>query len=322
VTTDHGKTFALAGVLLLAALLCLGRPGAVSAGALDDVTDTLKLDDGSILYAFNYPDAFGDNYRNLRFQSPANGTLTGVMMAFATRDFNRYTSGDPALVVMVWPSGADSFPVLGQELLRDTIPFADYSGSVFSLDSGLAGWHNRPAQFVAVDLSAYGVHLQSGQWFHVGYTAILNSPDDTLSILSDDGSPSTNRGSEYYNGHFYPMSRSWPGVNFMIRPILRVPTGVGLLEPDGTVKSFELHAAYPNPFNSSTTIAFDLARAGQVRLSVVDMLGREVGVPLGGILTAGSHVIPLSGATWASGVYFVRLETQQKAQTIKIVLEK
>jgi hypothetical protein len=313
------KAFILLFGLAFAAQLPLGWPSGVAKA---DVLDTLRQDDGGIHYVFSYPDVYGDDYRNERFQSPESGTLTGVLIAFATHDFQSLTTGDPALVVMVWPSGADSFPVLGQELLKDTIPFADYSTSVFSLDSGVAGWHNRPSQFVTVDLSGYGVPIEIGEWFHVGYSAVLNSADDSLVILSDDGVPASNRSSEYYHGQFELMSVGWAGVNFMIRPILSVPSGTEILEPDGTVRDFTLKDAYPNPFNPSATIRFDLARPEVVRLKVFDMLGREQGTLVDGMLGAGSHAVTLNGETWSSGVYFVRLQSAARTQTIKIVLEK
>jgi len=313
------KAYTLWLALALAAPAWLALP---SGEAKADIPDTLRLDDGNIYYVFGYPDVYGDNYRNERFQSPASGTLTGVMMAFATRDFHLLTTGDPSLVVMVWPMGADSFPILGQELLKDTIPFSTYSGSVFSLDSGTAGWHNRPNQFVAVDVSSYGIAMDSGEWFCVGYSAELNSADDSLAILSDDGYPESTRSSEYYHGRFELMSAGWAGVNFMIRPIIAVPSGTSFVEPDGSARSFALRGAYPNPFNPQTTIRFELARPERVTLTVFDMLGRERGRLVEGRLGAGSHSAELDGADWSSGVYFVRLQSDEQSQAMKIILEK
>lgn len=80
-----------------------------------------------------------------------------------------------------------------------------------------------------------------------------------------------------------------------------------------------LHPAYPNPFNASTVIPFELNRTGEVRISVVDMLGRNVAVVQEGVLQAGLHRAswqPAAGL--ASGTYLVRLE-QQGRQTVRRV---
>ncbi len=314
--------------------LLLGIPGAhgfggeivhhdprigVSRHSLDDVADTLREDTGVLGAAMRYPDVYGDDYRNQRFQAPQNCTLIGVLMAFATHGFQRWTTGDPSLVVIAWPMGSDSFPDLNHAILSDTVPFSVYSASVYSTDSA---WHNWPSQFVAVDLSGYHVALDSAEWFHVGYTAVRNSADDSLAILVD-GSTTSNLSSEYYQGHFVPMSAAWTGLNFMIRPIVNLPSsGTAVLEPDGGVRSFDLHPAFPNPFNPKTTVSFDLTHPQMVRVTVLDILGRERAEPAREMFGVGRHQIVVNGTAWSSGVYFVRVETGKHSQALRIVLEK
>lgn len=77
---------------------------------------------------------------------------------------------------------------------------------------------------------------------------------------------------------------------------------------------------YPNPFNPSTRIDFTLARGGRVRLTLYDMLGREVKRLVDGTLSAGSHQIlwdgtGRNGVKMASGIYFYRLEVEGAAET-------
>ena len=59
-----------------------------------------------------------------------------------------------------------------------------------------------------------------------------------------------------------------------------------------------------------------------MRLSVVDLLGREVAVLAEGVKTAGSHRVRFEGAGMASGIYFARLEAGDGIQTRKMVLIK
>lgn len=83
--------------------------------------------------------------------------------------------------------------------------------------------------------------------------------------------------------------------------------------------SYQLHQNYPNPFNPSTNIRFDLANEAQVKLTVYDMLGREVAQLVNGAKPAGTHSILFDGAALASGIYYYRLEIQNGAEAKKIV---
>jgi photosystem II stability/assembly factor-like uncharacterized protein len=80
----------------------------------------------------------------------------------------------------------------------------------------------------------------------------------------------------------------------------------------GTVApgSFLLAQNYPNPFNPVTTITYELPGSSDVRLSVFDVLGREVSVLVDERMEAGAHVIRFDGSTFASGVYLYRLQAR------------
>jgi len=81
----------------------------------------------------------------------------------------------------------------------------------------------------------------------------------------------------------------------------------GLMQKDETVPvEYVLHPNYPNPFNPTTEIRFDLPEPSAIRLLVYDMLGREVEVLADGIHNAGYHSITWNAQGKSSGVYFVR----------------
>ncbi len=73
----------------------------------------------------------------------------------------------------------------------------------------------------------------------------------------------------------------------------------------------ELSQNFPNPFNPTTTIAFRLQQTSPVRLSVHDVLGREVAVLVNGVQPAGVHQVQLDASDLASGMYLYRLQTAQ-----------
>ena len=83
-----------------------------------------------------------------------------------------------------------------------------------------------------------------------------------------------------------------------------------------------LHGCYPNPFNPSTTIRFDLSTQVQVKLTVYDLLGRETARLLDGPVTAGSHSVVFDGTGLASGMYIVRLEADAQVFSSKMMLLK
>jgi hypothetical protein len=85
---------------------------------------------------------------------------------------------------------------------------------------------------------------------------------------------------------------------------------------------YELYNAYPNPFNPSTTIRFDLPDAARVQLVVFDMLGREVAVLVDEERPAGQHAVKFDAGRLSSGVYIYRLQAGNFVQTKKLTLMK
>jgi len=86
--------------------------------------------------------------------------------------------------------------------------------------------------------------------------------------------------------------------------------------------NFRLHLNYPNPFNASTIIAYDLSRAGHISLCVFDPLGRQVAVLKDGFSEAGRYRLNFDGSDLASGIYFARLDAGALSQTTKLMLLK
>jgi hypothetical protein len=81
---------------------------------------------------------------------------------------------------------------------------------------------------------------------------------------------------------------------------------------------FALHANYPNPFNPTTRIMYDLPEASKVRLSVFNVLGQEVARLVDGEMAAGYQSVEWNTTTNAgiglpSGIYFYRLKATSLA---------
>ena len=90
-------------------------------------------------------------------------------------------------------------------------------------------------------------------------------------------------------------------------------------------ESADLTRAFPNPFNQTVSVEYNLTGDGQVNLSIFDLSGRLVTDLNVGYKTAGSHISiwdgrSSTGAVMPSGVYFMRLETAEAEQSIKLML--
>ena len=97
---------------------------------------------------------------------------------------------------------------------------------------------------------------------------------------------------------------------------------VSASEPGEIPTEYALQQNYPNPFNPSTTIKYELPKSSMVRLSVYDMLGREVSVLVNEGKNAGSYEVKFSAAGLSSGVYCYRLQAGDFVQTKKLMLLK
>jgi len=79
---------------------------------------------------------------------------------------------------------------------------------------------------------------------------------------------------------------------------------------------------YPNPFNATTTIAYNLPISGEIRLSIQDLQGREISVLYDGRQNAGFKMATWNAGHQPSGLYLCRLESIGKVVTTKLTLVK
>jgi len=179
-----------------------------------------------------------------------------------------------------------------------------------------------------------------GDLMFVGYyTAgfkVFDISNPAAPVLADefDTSPyQTETGAEVYSGAYnaYPFAPS--GIVY----VADHPTGLYLFSVEGhTGQVTAARAAppgttlaqnFPNPFNPSTSIAFELARRERVMLRVYDVRGRLVQTLVDEALAAGAHTaswsgVDASGQAVASGVYYYQLDAGPASLTRRMVLLK
>lgn len=90
------------------------------------------------------------------------------------------------------------------------------------------------------------------------------------------------------------------------------------IDPD----SYSLDANYPNPFNPSTEISFNLPKNERVTLTVYDVLGKKVAELANANFNAGKHTVMFDASKLSSGVYIYILRAGSFTQSRKMLLMK
>jgi len=105
---------------------------------------------------------------------------------------------------------------------------------------------------------------------------------------------------------------------------LAVPTNVltSVTQAERLPREFSLMQNYPNPFNPATTVEYALPSTQHVRLSLFDLLGREVSRLVDQNQIAGYHRVSFNAVTLSSGVYFYRIEAGAFTDTKRMLLLK
>ena len=88
------------------------------------------------------------------------------------------------------------------------------------------------------------------------------------------------------------------------------------------LQTFELQQNFPNPFNPITTITYSIPKRQKVDLSVYDIVGRKTITLVDQVQDAGTYMVIADFSSFASGIYFYRLESNSFLQTRKLLFIK
>jgi len=89
-----------------------------------------------------------------------------------------------------------------------------------------------------------------------------------------------------------------------------------------SAKKFELSQNYPNPFNPATTIRFNLPEAGNVKITLYNLLGQQIRTLVNEYKESGVHTINFDASDLNSGMYIYKIEAGSFVQTRKMTLVK
>ena len=104
--------------------------------------------------------------------------------------------------------------------------------------------------------------------------------------------------------------------------IVEDPILTGLEDDVVLADGYFLFDNYPNPFNPSTTIQYDLPERGNIKLSIYNLMGEITAILIDEMQAEGFHKVKWNASDFASGIYFYRLQAGDFVQTRKMVLLK
>ena len=128
---------------------------------------------------------------------------------------------------------------------------------------------------------------------------------------------------EFHNSGFATLHSVWPSISYTSDATLAVNDKSDILP-----KEFALHDNFPNPFNPSTTIRFDLPKATDVSILVFNVLGQKIKTIEKSQMNPGYHSIVWNatndhGVQVSAGMYFYQLlRTNEFVKTKKMILLK
>jgi hypothetical protein len=96
----------------------------------------------------------------------------------------------------------------------------------------------------------------------------------------------------------------------------------GIKNPDYLPNTFHLCTNYPNPFNAQTTISYSIPKAGQVNLTIYNILGQKVTTLIDGVQQAGEHRVVWDASDATSGIYFYTMRTSEITKARSCLLLK
>ncbi|HMK39603.1 MAG TPA: T9SS type A sorting domain-containing protein, partial [Bacteroidota bacterium] len=157
--------------------------------------------------------------------------------------------------------------------------------------------------------------FQKGAW---------NTLDFNIARHIADGSITSPRlTATFYVQVYYNAGKKWNGTIFFDNlTLLGIDAFTGLARSPSTPYEYRLYNNYPNPFNPSTTIRYELKQEGPVSLRIFDVLGREVATLVNERQGAGPHSVVFDANRLATGAYFYTLHAGAYIRTEKMMLIK
>ncbi|MDW7679134.1 MAG: YCF48-related protein, partial [bacterium] len=171
-------------------------------------------------------------------------------------------------------------------------------------------------------LNLFSLEFYGQTGYATGNNGVILKTEDGGDSWTEDVNPITGEVVYLYGSKFMPNGDYYAFGSMGY--ILKMPhreSSVNVAE-HSPIKDFSLHHNYPNPFNPSTTISYELPGRSAVKLTVFNAMGQQIAILVDSNKDAGSYQINWEAANMPSGIYFYRLEAEGFSQTKKMLLLK
>jgi len=304
----------------------------------------IKYGDAAIRNAY----ANTAKYRSGQFQPPVNGATNAVLdanlatvkyffkadtlyLGFDVTDkfvqaVNDYDRWDGFRVTMDQRNARNGDSALAKRRLTFRV---DSAGAIKREDDlSLSGWDSlKTAVTVALSMNSGTVVDTAGTVPDSGYTAEMKIILPKFGYAAGRGDGVVFLGITEFDGDSFSGgsygTRTWfmrendgdDGAAWFYMDPTVVVTDVADAG-QGLPAEFALLGNYPNPFNPSTSIKFQMAQQSEVTLKVYDVIGRQVSEQSLGVRSPGQHAVRFDASSLASGTYFYRLEMVSNHATL------
>lgn len=149
------------------------------------------------------------------------------------------------------------------------------------------------------------IYLQKGSTVANNY----GSGKDRLVVIDSNGKIA-------FKGRSAASSDANAAATAIDNALREIITSVDVRESE---KAALLSQNYPNPFSQRTRIRFSVDEVSEVALSILDITGKKISIPVNREYQAGTHEIELDLSDWPSGTYFYRIESGNMVRTRKML---
>ncbi len=210
--------------------------------------------------------------------------------------------------------------------LADEVPFMQQHGSLYAmwLDETLPLELRQAGRREAIWALIAGEEYGSAQYELEPITQVESDPDSLwalvtleLVMLLEQGGPGIQS-----VGDRQPMQAQLADFHDHLHQIMGRATDEEVLAQSALPKSKDLAVAYPNPFNSTVTIRYEMPTAGKVQLEIFNLLGQKVATLVNDFRDMGTYSQQWNATDVPSGVYFYRFRTGSHFETHKLLLLK
>ncbi|MCK4404588.1 MAG: beta-propeller fold lactonase family protein [candidate division Zixibacteria bacterium] len=270
---------------------------------------------------------FTPDGRHVYVSNTGSGSVSIIEAGIDTVIQTVIVGNDPEGIIVL-PDGSEVY--VGTDSTVSVINTSDYSVTTIFLDPPVPFWRNKIVPIAVADptsrfagrVTTGGVPLDS-----VLVRALQEGVEEARAITNASGDycvfnlKSGTYDIEVSAEGYVPQALASVGVSVGRTTILNFSLSSTSVPTDEDVtRKFELGQNFPNPFNASTTISYELPRKSFVILTIYNLLGQEIETLVNDERAPGKHQVQWDAKNFASGIYFYRLKAGDFCEVNRMVL--